>query len=436
MTTSSSPELSSEPNSSAQTEGESSDESNENEQSSDDEQSEQKSDDENVKAEEEQEDEQRSLNASVDEVIADEIEKCEQIENVIEATTEEKTEETNDEIQENEQESLDDTKSISGITTSEHETSLLSEDDLDDIRYKNLKLFYGGRNILDLGANLTQSCNVQYTHLPDFNFPMYLANRSQYHRLGAGWDSHDIKCTLCRRCGFRFPTQDEQLSGATTPATAAATAATKTTEPIAHMCNTVNHLAPPTAANNLMQNLTISSALNRISPINVMNPPTSKFSASSTPLPTSGQMYNFNNLMNNNASNNQQSFAYQNQMAATAASNNNMYKQQHQHQQPQNAGANPFYGNNMTLNSMISQMAIEANSTFNPNQQQQFGGGNGTNYAPNMNQMNATALLNQLMNQNRQNQGGMCRPLANKSGINLNGNSHNKMPAYKMYSHF
>lgn len=77
----------------------------------------------------------------------------------------------------------------------------------DAIRYKNLKIMYGGRDILDFCGNIAnKSWHIQYTFLPEKNISMCLANRSQYHRLSANWDAKlETKMDTCRKCSFQYP---------------------------------------------------------------------------------------------------------------------------------------------------------------------------------------------------------------------------------------
>lgn len=50
---------------------------------------------------------------------------------------------------------------------------------------RDVKIFYQNRDVLDLGANITDSrFKFRYAVLPTNNLNMFFANRSQYHRLG------------------------------------------------------------------------------------------------------------------------------------------------------------------------------------------------------------------------------------------------------------
>ncbi|XP_059617209.1 uncharacterized protein LOC132262088 [Phlebotomus argentipes] len=76
--------------------------------------------------------------------------------------------------------------------------------------YQDCKIMYGGRNIIDMGSNLTNgSFKIRYTELPENNFSMFLMNRSQYHRLGAhGW-IQEYTLIRCSCCGLMIPDQPE-----------------------------------------------------------------------------------------------------------------------------------------------------------------------------------------------------------------------------------
>lgn len=81
-----------------------------------------------------------------------------------------------------------------------------TSDNDDAIRYENLKIMYGGRDILDFCGNIANnSWYIQYTYLPEKNISMCLANRSQYHRLSGSWDAKESKLDTCRKCSFQYP---------------------------------------------------------------------------------------------------------------------------------------------------------------------------------------------------------------------------------------
>lgn len=68
------------------------------------------------------------------------------------------------------------------------------------------KIKYQGRDILDLAKNLTDSTwKFQYARLPDNNVSMFMANRSQYHRLGANGLNREFDLASCQKCTFQFP---------------------------------------------------------------------------------------------------------------------------------------------------------------------------------------------------------------------------------------
>lgn len=136
--------------------------------------------------------------------------------------------------------------------------------------------------------------------------------------------------------------------------------------------------------------------------------------------------------------------------------------QQQSQQNQQNAVLNGLLANsNMaTLNALSAHLnngadngavaaaaaAVAANQ-YNPNMMNAMNGGNANQMADmfyNANNLSNSNNFNRLMNaagmpnqmQNRQVH-GMCRQNSNKSGINFNGNmNQNKMPQFKMYTHF
>ncbi|XP_055713038.1 uncharacterized protein LOC129807651 [Phlebotomus papatasi] len=76
--------------------------------------------------------------------------------------------------------------------------------------YQDCKIMYGGRNIIDMGSNLTNgSFKIRYTELPENNIPMFLMNRSQYHRLGAHGHIQEYTLIRCSCCGLMIPDQPE-----------------------------------------------------------------------------------------------------------------------------------------------------------------------------------------------------------------------------------
>ncbi|XP_055685506.1 uncharacterized protein LOC129791376 [Lutzomyia longipalpis] len=76
--------------------------------------------------------------------------------------------------------------------------------------YQDCKIMYGGRNIIDMGSNLTNgSLKIRFTELPENNFPMFLSNRSQYHRLGAHGHIQEYTLIRCSCCGLMIPDQPE-----------------------------------------------------------------------------------------------------------------------------------------------------------------------------------------------------------------------------------
>lgn len=320
---------------------------------------------------------------------------------------------------------------VSATETAEKESEPKDESiDLDDIRYKKLKIMYQGRDILDFSANVANKSwhSVQYAHLPQKNYQMYINNRSQYNRLAVGYENpENYSLNTCARCAFHFPVLD--LDKAEQPAAAAsATAATNKTN--------VNELLTHT----------IASIISRDSPIESISALAQKLQAQSmmaSPIHApNAQAMNANNFMMNNnagAAPSGPSYAYQNQNRNQFAGvNNNNSNNNHSCYKQNNIG-NAFYGNNVsTLNALVNHLV--GNGINNMNNSNAFNSNfiNGTNNNSNLNQLSNAALAN-LMNPNRQQQQqqqqmyGMCRQNINKSGINFNANSHKPMPTY---SHF
>jgi hypothetical protein len=82
---------------------------------------------------------------------------------------------------------------------------------------EELKVTYKGRNILDLHSNLNDNqWKFSPALLPENNFKMYLANRSQYHRLSNNSHIQDYSLLKCQCCDFRYPVENYKynLSGA------------------------------------------------------------------------------------------------------------------------------------------------------------------------------------------------------------------------------
>lgn len=245
-------------------------------------------------------------------------------------------------------------------------------------RYDDLKIIYNGRDVLDFCSNIgNQSWNVQYTYLPENNFPMYLANRSQYHRLGASWNTKEYTLSTCRKCLFQYPVSCQVMSG-----NAGAVGPLEINAPNAPAGSGNANPNPP------MTNPYASSAAQHV-----------------TSSPKSSFNFNFNSS-NNGSSNgsNMMSGGQQSNMYLPNQFNNNM-------PQNPNVNMNTFKPNNSAL--------FNGNSNSNNNVQM-------NSFNSNMN--NAKYLLN-MYRQNYKNAGVNCG-----SGMNTM-NSANKTP-YKMYSHF
>lgn len=76
--------------------------------------------------------------------------------------------------------------------------------------WNDIKVIYNGRDILDICSNIKNSWNIRYTYLPENNFQMYLANRSQYHRLGESYNTREYSLDICRRCYFQHPVKFQE----------------------------------------------------------------------------------------------------------------------------------------------------------------------------------------------------------------------------------
>ncbi|XP_038222035.1 uncharacterized protein LOC119839686 [Zerene cesonia] len=72
-------------------------------------------------------------------------------------------------------------------------------------RKQDVKVVCGGRDILNLMANLTDPrWNYRATVLPPNNPALFFANRSQYHRLGPYGTRTQYVKDSCRDCGFSW----------------------------------------------------------------------------------------------------------------------------------------------------------------------------------------------------------------------------------------
>lgn len=70
---------------------------------------------------------------------------------------------------------------------------------------ENVNVKYGGRDILNLMANLTDPrWSYRATVLPPNNPALFFANRSQYHRLGPYAARTQYVKDTCRDCGFTW----------------------------------------------------------------------------------------------------------------------------------------------------------------------------------------------------------------------------------------
>ncbi|GAB0095863.1 uncharacterized protein DMENIID0001_112980 [Sergentomyia squamirostris] len=103
---------------------------------------------------------------------------------------------------------------ISPISSESSGVSSMASDEIkkspEKYTYEDCKVMYGGRNILDMGSNLTNgSFKIRYTVLPENDYSMFLKNRSQYHRLGAQGHIQEYNLIRCSCCGLMIPDQPE-----------------------------------------------------------------------------------------------------------------------------------------------------------------------------------------------------------------------------------
>lgn len=74
-----------------------------------------------------------------------------------------------------------------------------------ETKVEDVKVMYGGHDILNLSANLTDPrWNYRATVLPPNNPALFFANRSQYHRLGPYGTRTQYVKDSCRMCGFSW----------------------------------------------------------------------------------------------------------------------------------------------------------------------------------------------------------------------------------------
>lgn len=74
------------------------------------------------------------------------------------------------------------------------------------------KVIYNGRNVLDLGGNLTDpKWQFRSAELPAGNSKMFFENRSQYHRVATSTADYNVSADIeevweqCKSCDFRYP---------------------------------------------------------------------------------------------------------------------------------------------------------------------------------------------------------------------------------------
>lgn len=220
LPSSNSPTLVSEPTSAVQTESESSDGSSSSDDADDD-----KSSPEQSPAESEQSaDEQERSDANDDDDASNDSDDSE--------SKGDATIVDGDKVQHDSSNSIVDIDASGGVGDVRQPTEQLTpaataQADLDDkIRYRNLKVIYGGRDILDLSGNLAnKSWHTQYAYLPEINFKMLMDNRSQYNRLSSGYHenpNHDYILSKCGSCTFQYPVvitekNDQPSAAATEP---------------------------------------------------------------------------------------------------------------------------------------------------------------------------------------------------------------------------
>lgn len=303
----------------------------------------------------------------------------------------------------------------------------ISDEMADEIRYKNLKIIYGGRDILDFCGNIAnKSWYIQYTYLPEKNISMCLANRSQYHRLSVGWDPKGAKLDTCRKCAFQYPVKVPDFQAKPTAAALNTAAHTTTTFDAINAVDPNEHVY--SSGSHISNNPTAHANFNQMS---------SMFNANN---PKSMNMFNMNSSTNNNNNCNNSNNGYQplypnqysgnnitmNSSNGTISNNNNnpmsgaaiTSKQANYGFQYNNANSNlnGFMNNFMNGNTNIAAASAAVTAT------------------------NAATINNNNMWSNKQQMYPMNRQNLNNSNNmnntnNINAGNYGKMP-YKMYSHF
>lgn len=317
---------------------------------------------------------------------------------------------------------------------------------------ENVKVFINGRDILDIWSNINNSWNIRYTYLPENNFQMYLANRSQYHRLSATWNTREYSLDMCRRCYFQYPVK--YLDNATAQLQAEDVMPMVTIYPDNHYLGQKFTNASYLSRSNIMgmaQQLSAQQALTAPTPPLPPAPPSSFNERMNHGIPVYGNMYgngnstglksltptNFYNVPSGNGNNNAATSgnAFGNGLAVNNNNNHNSTF----------AAMNYFSGmggGNMG-NQVPPRMITNNNNGSIGNPALPYtgmgsaamanggmmNGGSGVGGGSNSNMMNGSgnggAIPKQYPNMNR----------PNYNNQNNNHNHGNRM-SYKMYSHF
>lgn len=107
------------------------------------------------------------------------------------------------ETKENEQDEIKVVESAVTTTVAKISAKNANETDL-KLQYEDYKIYPKSR--LNLALTLKDySWNMRYAELPENNLTMFLANRSQYHRLGTNGHIQEYSLNKCQCCDFKYP---------------------------------------------------------------------------------------------------------------------------------------------------------------------------------------------------------------------------------------
>lgn len=253
---------------------------------------------------------------------SDEVESNEKIEEIVETESEQTIDSTANET----------TPIVDAVPDAPVKPTVVADtSDIDDaIRYKNLKIMYGGRDILDFCANIAnKSWYIQYTYLPEMNISMCLANRSQYNRLSTSWDAKEPKMDTCRKCSFQYP-EFQCSTGNKTTATDAINSI---------VLNDNNMRASPMFNGNQQKSLNMYNSANNNGYQSMYPNQYSAMNTTAMSAPTSKQT-NYGFQYNNNSNSNPNGFMNTFNQSTNANNNNMMNNKQLYAMYRQNLNAN------------------------------------------------------------------------------------------------